>query len=34
MIPYLKLGGGILGIIVSFIWLLQLLGSTIYIDGK
>lgn len=33
MVPYLKLGGGILGIIISFIWLLQLLGSTIFIDG-
>jgi hypothetical protein len=33
LIPYLKLGGGIFGIIISFVWLIQLLGSTIYING-
>lgn len=30
----MKLGGGIIGVIISFIWLIQLFGSTIYIDGR
>lgn len=34
LIPYLKLGGGILSVIISFVWFLQLLGSTIYIDEQ
>lgn len=33
LIPYLKLGGGIFGIVISFVWLIQLLGSTIYLNG-
>lgn len=34
LVPYMKLGGGIIGVIISFIWLIQLFGSTIYIDGR
>jgi len=34
IVPYMKLGGGVLGVIISLVWLIQLLGSTIYIDGK
>jgi len=33
LIPYLKLAGGILSIIISLVWLIQLLGSTIHIDS-
>ncbi len=34
MIPYLKLVGGVISIIISLVWVVQLFGSTIYVNGS
>lgn len=34
IIPYLKLLGGIISLLISIVWVVQLLGTTVYINGR
>ncbi len=34
IIPFIKLIGGIVSVIISIVWVIQLLASTIYVEGS